>query len=241
LVLIEFNSNNNNRFYQDSTWLKAGNCGPIQLDPFGNTFVGPIPVINILDNPIEKQNTIYKVGAITGKMEVFAELPLAENTSVENPYGILGFTYLCETNTLYASSVHGSNRQNEMGSIYAIDANNGNVIDKIKNIDALGMGISYITGQRKLYFGSARSSDIFSVVLNKKGGFSGKPQLEFSIANIGPRGDDKVRRIKFDKATGNMQLSGVEFNFNLTAPTEKQETVYTFSFDNENKKWEFVQ
>jgi hypothetical protein len=57
---------------------------------------------------------------------------------------------------------------------------------------------------------------------------------------LGPTGDDNIRRIKFEKGTGNMQLFGVEFNFNLTAPTEKQESIYTFSWNGESKLWEFI-
>jgi hypothetical protein len=37
-----------------------------------------------------------------------------------------------------------------------------------------------------------------------------------------------------------MQVYGVEFNFNLTAPTEKQESVYEFNWNDETKKWDFI-
>lgn len=36
-----------------------------------------------------------------------------------------------------------------------------------------------------------------------------------------------------------MLVYGVEFNFNLTAPTEKQETLYEFVWNEEEKKWNF--
>jgi hypothetical protein len=227
LVLIQFNENGDTtnggkKIYQHPSWKTAGWLGPILIDPQGNCFVGPVPVINLLDNPPAKQNTIYKVDG-----------------STTNPYGILGFTYLCESNTLYISTVHGSTRDKELGFIYAIDAATGKIIDKISNVDALGMGISYITGKRKLYFGSARTSDIFSVSLSKDGKFYSHPSLEFSISDIGPRGDDKARRIKFDKASGNMQVFAVEYNYNLTAPTEKQENIYAFAWNSSIQKWEY--
>ncbi len=241
LVLVEFNqpgdtSHGGRRTYQHPSWRSAGWLGPIQIDPGGNCFVGPVPVINLLNNPPAKQNIIYKVDAQSGVLKMFTELPAAENISVTNPYGILGFAYLCESNTLYVSTVQGSTREKENGFIYALDANSGKIIDKINNIDVLGMGISYSSGKRVLYFGSARSSAIFSVTLSKEGKFLGKPQAAFSIAGMGPRGDDKVRRIKFDK-TGQMQVYGLEFQFNLTAPTEKQENVYNFMWDEAASQW----
>jgi outer membrane protein assembly factor BamB len=242
LVLIQFNENGDTtnggkKIYQHPSWKSAGWLGPILIDPQGNCFVGPIPVINLLDNPPAKQNTIYKVDANTGEMKMFMELPVAENISSTNPYGILAFAYLCESNTMYVSTVQGSTRDTEKGFIYAIDATTGKIIDKISNIDAIGMGISYLSGKRRLYFGSARTPNIYSVVLSKDGKFKDGPSLEFSIADLGPRGDDKVRRIKFDKTTGYMQIFAVEFNYNLTAPTEKQESIYAFAWNEETQKW----
>jgi hypothetical protein len=243
LVLIQFNekgdtTNGGKKMYQHPSWKTVGWLGPILIDPKGNCFVGPIPVINLLDNPPAKQNIIYKVDATSGEMKPFLELPVAKNISPTNPYGILGFAYLCESNTMYVSTVQGSTRDKEIGFIYAIDAETGKIIDQITNTDALGMGISYITEKRKLYFGSARTPDIFSVSLTKEGKFIDQPSLEFSISDLGPRGDDKARRIKFDKLTGNMQVYGIEFNYNLTAPTEKQENIYNFSWNNNTQKWE---
>jgi hypothetical protein len=245
VILVQFNENGDTtnggrKFYQDSSWKSAGWLGPILIDPKGNSFVGPVPVINLIDNPPAKQNIIYKIDGNTGKMNLFKELPVKENPSFTNPYGILGFSYLCETNTLYASTVQGSTRQKENGILYAIDPNDGTILDKVENIDVMGMGISYISGKRRLYLGSARNSNIYSIVLNEKGKFSGKPTLECTIANLGPRGDDKARRIKFDKPTGNMIIYGLEFNFNLTAPTEKQENIYSFRFNTEKNTWETI-
>jgi hypothetical protein len=241
LVLIELNktgdtSNGGKKMYQHPSWKNAGWLGPIQLDPYGNCFVGPVPVINLLDNPPAKQNIIYKADAQTGELKIFTELPTVENISSTNPYGILGFAYLCESNILYVSTVQGSTREKENGFIYALDAGTGKIIDKISNTDAIGMGISYASGKRILYFGSARTSTIFSVTLTKEGKFLDKPQPAFSIAGMGPRGDDKVRRIKFDK-NGQMQVYGLEFQFNLTAPTEKQENMYNFLWDEVQQQW----
>lgn len=242
LVLIELNNAGDTgmkgkKLYQHPSWSSAGSLGPIQLIADGSCFLAPVPMINLINNPVNKQNIIYKVDAINGEMKTFAELPALDSITPFNPYGILGLAYLCESNILYTSSVYGSTRVKENGCIYAIDAATGNIIDKINNIDAIGIGISYMGDKRKLYYGSARSSSIYSIELNEKGAFKGTATFEFDIANLGPRGDDKVRRIRFDKKTGSMIIYGVEFNFNLTAPTEKQESLYYFSYNVDINKW----
>jgi outer membrane protein assembly factor BamB len=239
LLLIQQDQNGQLKKYQHPSWKMAGWTGPIQIDAEGNCFVGPVPVVNVLNNPLSKQNTVYKVNATTGEMNVFAQLPVTDTAGTTNPYGILGFTYLCESNVLFVSSVMGSDRKTQRGCIYAINAATGKVIDKLCGMDAFGMGISYISGKRKLYFGNARTTDIYSVTITKNGKFDGDKKLEFSLADLGPRGDDKARKIRFEKA-GQMKVSGFEFNYNLTAPTEKQETLYTFYWNEDEKKWIYI-
>lgn len=221
---------------QHPSWRIGGWLAPILVDNNGNIFTAPAPFINVLDNPIANQNTIYKVDANTGVMEVFMKLPLTDTTTVQNPFGIIGMILLCETNTLYVSTLSGSDRQHERGAIYAIDVNSKTIIDKLTATDAMGLGITFITGKRQLFFGTGRSSDIFSVSISSKGKFSGLPKNEFSLAGVGPDGDDKVRRIRTDQY-GNLIVSGMAFNYNLIPQREKKETAYTFYYDADNKKW----
>ena len=221
---------------QHPSWKQGGWLAPITIDNSGNIFTAPAPFISVLDNPASNQNTIYRVDANTGVMDVFMKLPLSDTTAVQNPFGIIGMILLCETNTLYVSTLSGSDRQHERGSIYAIDIETKKVIDKITATDAMGMGITYSTGQRKLFFGTGRSSDVFSVILSNKGKFSGQSQKEFSLIGLGPNGDDKVRRIRTDQY-GNLIIHGMEFNYNLIPQREKVETLYNFYFDTETKKW----
>jgi hypothetical protein len=241
LLLMQINlpgdtSNGGRKIFQHPSWKSAGSLGPIQIDPSGNIFVAPVPTVNTLTNPAEKQNIVYKVDAATGEMKVFTSLPVPKNIPSTNPYGILGLAYICESNTLYVSTVLGSDRKNEIGIIYALDAGTGKVIDKITGIDAMGLGISYISGQRRLYYASARTSDIYSVKLKEDGNFTGKSTTEFSLDSIATVGDDKVRRIKFDNS-GQMQLYTITFNFNLTAPTENKENLLRFNYDENEKRW----
>jgi hypothetical protein len=221
---------------QHPSWRIGGWLAPILIDNNGNIYTAPAPFISILDNPVTNQNTIYRVDGRTGVMEVFMKLPLTDTTTVQNPFGIIGMILLCETNTLYVSTLSGSDRQHERGAIYAIDINTKKLIDKISATDAMGMGITYSTGKRQLFFGTGRTSDVFSITLNKKGKFSGSPQKEISLAGLGLNGDDKVRRIRTDQY-GNLIIHGMSFNYNLIPQREKKETLYNFFYDAENKKW----
>ena len=226
------------RSFQHPSWKKGGWLAPILIDEGGNIFTSPAPFINILDNPISNNNTIYRVDGATGEMQEFMRLPLEDSINTQNPYGIIGMVYLCETGTLYVSSVAGSRLHQENGHIYAIDIKNKKIIDQLNQVDAMGMGISYGTGKRQLFFGTGRNSDVQVITLNESGKFSGKPETAFTLANLGARGDDKVRRIKTDNS-GNLLIYGMEFNFNLIAPREKQETIYRFNYDESEKKWAY--
>ena len=221
---------------QHPSWRQGGWLAPILIDNNGNIYTAPAPFISILDNPVTNQNTIYRVDGNTGVMEVFMKLPLTDTITIQNPFGIIGMILLCETNTLYVSTLSGSDRQHERGAIYAIDISTKKIFDKITATDAMGLGITYATGKRQLFFGTGRTSDVFSITLNKKGKFSGSPQKEFLLDGLGPYGDDKVRRIRTDQY-GNLIVHGMSFNYNLIPQREKKETLYNFYYDTNNGKW----
>ena len=224
------------KIWQHPGWNRFGYMGAITTDENGNAYTIPVPVVNVLDNPFEKQNTIYKVSSFDGEMRPLTELPMAVNNNHSHGYGLLGIYYDCHAQKIYASSIAGSNRESEKGAIYAIDPSSGKITDQLTGWDAMGLCVGGVVGQKRLYFGSARTSDLYSVELTKSGQFISSVKREFTLDLLGPRGDDKARRIRFDKH-GNMVIFGVEFNYNLTAPTEKQETIYRFRFDQEDRKW----
>jgi hypothetical protein len=76
--------------------------------------------------------------------------------------------------------------------------------------------------------------------LSKSGKFIGKARLECSLDNLGPRGDDKARRIRFDQK-GYMNITGVPFNYNLTANSTIEESFYQFAYNRESNTWVFMQ
>lgn len=224
--------------YQHPSWKNGGWLGPVLVDQQGNIFTAPAPFISVLNNPSGNQNTVYQVNANSAVMDIFIKLPIADSTVTDNPFGIIDMVLLCETNTLYVSTLSGSDRTHERGAIYAIDIAAKKIIDKLTATDAMGMGITYITGQRRLFFGSGRNSDIFSIIINEKGKFSSKPKEEFSLQGLGPNGDDKVRRINVD-ANGNLLVHGIGFDYNLKPQREKIETVFRFLWNADHKNWTY--
>lgn len=223
--------------YQDSSWKMAGWLGPLVTDNRGNVWVAPAPTVNILLNPTKEQNNLYRVDPNTGTMELYLQLPMPDSITNQNPYGILGLAYNCNASVLYVSSVAGSTRSKQLGAIYAINTTEKKIIATLNCGDAMGMAVSTKEGYRKLYFGTARNSTVYSVGLASDGTFQGGIQEAFSIQGLGPRGDDKVKKIKEDNQ-GILIVTGYEFNYNLTAPTEKQENKYEYIYNPNTLKWE---
>ncbi len=223
--------------YQAPTWDDAGYLGPLTTDKAGNIYVAPVPHISLYDNPPEQQNTVYKVDAQTGVMAAFVSLLATEKPSRANPYGILGLTYDCDTNSLYVSSVAGSTLTAEHGAIYRIDLVSGQVASTLKDKDAFGIGVFNGVSGKRLYFGSARTPNVKSVALSAKGDFAGVPRTEFSIAGWGPQGDDRARRIVFD-VNAQMTVRGTLFEYNLIASSERVQTEYLLKYDTRTDTWQ---
>ena len=160
LVLIEFPlPGKEKRVYQDSSWKSFGSMGPIVITEKGEIYVAPIPFVNILANDPEKQNIIYRVDPLTGVLKPFTELPTDEKPGDQNPYGILGLGYDCETGNLFASTVMGSTRDKESGSIFSIQTRGQvKILDRLNNMDIMGCGLAYFNGQKNLFFGRDRKS-----------------------------------------------------------------------------------
>lgn len=224
--------------YQHASWQSAGYMSSITFDKDGNAYSIPTPLISMLYNPKEKLNTIYRIDAYTGVMKEWLSLPYAVKPSLGNPFGLLGITYDCTADLMLAATVSGSDRYSEKGLIYSIRTGSGKIADTLKHIDAMALTVAYDEkDQKRLYFGRTRTGEIYSLPLTAEGKFIRKQmRKELSLEGYGPRGDDKARKIKF--AGGTMMVSGVAFNYNLQASSEKPETNYSFRWNNLQKKWE---
>lgn len=229
---------NMSKYYQDSGWSAQGFMGLFTTDEEGNVYLLPAPHVNLSDNPIDRNNFIYKVDSKTGRLSVFAKLPNIADNNSSNAFGVLGIAYQCAHKCLYVSTVNGSKRKDELGRIYQLDVSTGRILDSLTQFDAYGLLPITIDDNEILLAGSARNSNLYQIQLNKKGGFSSQPVVTLSVAGLGPRGDDRVKKIDFDSKTFQILLKGHEFNFNLSAPSEDQQTTYAFAWNGNN--WQRV-
>jgi len=249
IVLIEFEKKENQKsptpqnpqksIYQHESWKSAGYLSTITFDINGNAYTVPTPLISMIYNPKEKLNTIYQINGYTGLLTEWTNLPYTPSAS-PNPYGLLGITYDCISNLIIASTVSGSDRYKENGVIYTINVANKKIVDSIHHKDAIALTVALDENRNKrLYYGSARTGNIYSVPINANGKFNKKLQRnELSLNGYGPRGDDKARKIKFTNSR--MLVNGISFNYNLQASSEKPETLYTFQWNSIAKKWELL-
>ena len=241
LQLIEFDSLQNlglnrktKRNYVHPSWTQAGYLGSITRDEYGNAYVSPLPAVNMNYNKQKDLNTIFKIDSKTGAMQPWAFLPLPDQVSNENCFGIMGLHYDCFTNQLLVSTVAGSNRKEESGKIYVVNVQTKEAKEILSNVDALGMAVFRNNNRIYLCFGSSRESYLFSVQLDKNLNPISSPQLFLSLEGLGPRGDDKIKKINVND--GKLELHGTPFYYNLSSPPFFQETVYTFSSD-ANGRW----
>lgn len=224
--------------YQHETWDDAGKVGAFALDWLGNIYVSPAPVINQELNPVEEQNKVFKTDTQNGDMVEFVDLPWPLPPAGSNPYGVVGLTYDCETDSLYVASIAGSTGQDEVGVLYQINPTTGDVLSQFENQDALGVGIFKGSQGKRLYFGAGRSPEVYSIALDDNGRFVGEPRLEFSLA-AQPGGSPEIaHRIQFT-ADNNMIVKAIEFNYSLQASTRRERDIYTFAYDEEDDSWVF--
>lgn len=228
------------RVFQDSSWTKAGWLSGISLDAAGNVYTIPAPLVSVLDNPPQNQNSIFRIDAQTGIMQKWLQLPLKKYESGNSPYGLMGISFDCNSGTLFAASIAGSKRFQEKGIIYSIEALSKKIKDSLVGIDAIGLTLYFDpAGKKRLLFGKARTGEIWSVVIDQNARFlKNSLQKELSLEGLGPRGDDKARKIRY--ANGILSINGIAFNYNLQASSEKPETVYDFKWQEGNKKWQLV-
>lgn len=226
--------------YQHPSWKTGGYLSAISFDKFGNAYLIPSPFISMLYNPVEKLNTVYQINHNTGEMQPWLAIQPGKKASRENPYGLLGIAYDCMAHHIYCATVAASSRKKEAGVIYMIDVNTKRKSDSLIDIDAMGLTLALDElGNKRVYFGKARTGDIYSVAINSKNKFvKSSIRKELSLEGIGPRGDDKARKIRFQNNT--MIVNGIAFNFNLQASSEKPETQYKFQWNYSNKKWQLI-
>jgi len=225
--------------YQDPSWDDAGYLGAYAYTERGNFYVAAAPHSSLELNPPEKQNILHRIDSSSAQLAPFVELPAALPISTSNPFGILGLAYDCDTGSLYASSVAGSTLSEEAGRIFQISATTGEILGTLEGIDAFGVGVFNTAEGKRLYYGKARSAELYSLPLDSEGRFAGEPRLELSTAAL-PSGDNrKIRRIVFTPEN-EMLLYAIDFDFTLRAASVAENTVYRFTYPSDGGAWAFI-
>ena len=228
------------RVFQDPSWVQAGFLGVPVRDTAGNIYVAPAPQTSLILNPPGQQTRIYKIDGTTGQMALFATVPAAQPPSGENPFGILGLAVDCQTNSLYAASVAGSTRQQEIGRIARIDLRTGQITSQIDGIDGFGLAVGRekdVPGGR-LYIARARTPDIQSIALDKDGSLVGRPVPELAFGSLLDDGDGRVRRLSL-ATNGTLALTITPFVYTLAPPSTAAQHL-TFVFDQKQMVWQPV-
>lgn len=222
--------------HQEPSWDDAGTLGPFTLDREGHIYTAPVPRTAVSDNPPGSLNTIYRVDSDSGELAPFVTLPGAPSAGTENPFGILGIAYDCDTDALYVSTVAGSSRQAEQGKVVRVDLATKAITDEVVGVDAIGLAVFQGRAEKRLYMGLARSSEVGSVALDSAGHAVGAFRSDLTLdEREAPFGEPRVRRISFDQAT--MTLYVVPFSFNLRAVSEQQQIILRYAYDAEEDRW----
>ena len=228
----------NGKMLKREEWGRAGILGPYTLDVNGAIYTAPIPFVSLKERPPSFYNQLFKVDPEDGEMRLFLRVPNALVPTEQNPYGIVGLAYDCSNHSLYISSLGGANANNEVGRIFHVDLKSKKILHQYDGFDALGIGLFTMKSGKKLYLGSARTPEVFSIQLNQAGGFVGRPEFEFSLAALEGGSSDKAHRIRF--MNGNrLKVKGIEFSYSLMAASDPQRNIYMFSYDETTDSWKF--
>ena len=194
--------------YQHQSWSSAGFFDAFVKDAQGNLYLAPSPRTGLGVSEPSNQDHIYKLAADSGELSDYVTLPSAAPPSPENPYGVVGLAYDCDTNSLYATTVTGSTAENQVGGIYRIDLNTGEVASKIDNIDGYGVAVQRRRERQADWRLAHRAILKFAAVgLDDAGNFQGDPQTVAALADT-----QRARQITFANAN-EMIIQAAEFSF----------------------------
>lgn len=215
--------------YQNQSWSSAGLVGAFALDRNGNLYVAPSPRLGPGVKAAKPQNVIYKVDTNTGNLAPYVPLPDPDAPSPDNPFGIMGLAYDCDTNSLFVSTLAGSTAEKEAGHIYRVDLNLGAVAGRLDNVDALGLAVGSGASGKVLYFGSARAPQLRAVNLEASGDFQGSPRDVGALT-----GSQRALRLTLS-SPADMMVQAVEFN--LANADTPQGSEIRFRYETSSDQW----
>lgn len=235
--MVEIDANGQTvRSYQHPSWDDAGYLGHVVLDRAGNVYTFPAPYVSLIDNPPELQNLIYHIDSTTAEMTRFYTLTAVAPPTEGNPFGVMGLAYDCDTESLYASSVAGSTREQTLGQIVRLDLATKDVRFRYEGVDAFGLGLYIGPTGKRLYYGLARAPEIYSIGVDAVGDLLDDIKLEITL----PDATLKARRLIFT-TDGTLQVRSRPFDFNLIVTSDRPETLYNYRLDPTTQTWQIVQ
>lgn len=229
--------------WQHPSWDDLGHIGAFARDRQGHIYVVAVPNVSLSAELMAGlPNKLYRIDAVTGEMAFFMDLPAVAAPSTSNPFGIMGLFYDCDTDSLYVSSVAGSSSTAVNGRIYQVDVAGKKVVAQLAQTDALGIAVFNGPTHKRLYLGSARTPDIYSVALDATGGFSRDVRHEFSLSELPGGNTSNARKITIQRdkqGTFLMKIKEQEFGFRLLAENNNNRRIYQFSFVQSQDQWAF--
>ena len=170
-------------------------------------------------------------------MQEFINLPWEQPPSGTNPFGVVGLAYDCDTHSLYASSLAGSAPNQELGRLFRIDLTTGQVADQQEAVDALGLGVFTGRQGKRLYYGAARTPDVYSIALAESGNFTNQARFELSLAALEGGSQVNAHRLRFNR-NNTLEIKGIEFGFKLMAISDPQRNIYQLRYNPESDTWQ---
>jgi hypothetical protein len=232
-------------FWQHPSWKASGALSAFAIDADGNIFVIPAPRVNLMDNPPELQNRIYKISTDDGVMSLLTEFPVAKKPDARNPFAGLGLSYDCADRALYVSSIAGSDAQTERGLVQRVVLQGAPRVETIyEGFDALSvLSVDLPNNERGLLLASARTPEVYGLRLNADGSrnVSTKAQALMSIRGIGPHGNERGRKldVNYDDKGAVVSVRGTHFAYNLAQPSaQAKAVVYRFRWKADKYQFE---
>lgn len=241
LALVEYSVQGRSKSWQHPSWRQAGNLAAFAVDASGNVYVLPAPRVDLLINPPHLQNRIYKVDANSGEMTLLLEFPVPSLVGARNPYAGLGLAYDCDLDSLFLSSIAGSDLSTERGEVMRIALSPRLAIKHIyRGLDVFGIASMNTKDGKMLSLGHARTGALLRLPYSAQGDFVGKAEPFASLQGLGPEGNERARR--FDLLPdGSLRVSGAKFNYNLAQPSAQAAAIhYRFEWDAATSTYPFA-
>lgn len=209
LVLVSLDGSG--RFYQHPSWDDAGYLGAMAFDSAGNIYVAPTPRQSLADNPLSGATTLWRVDGVSGMMQPFATLPGAAHE--RNPFGILGLSFACDLDLLFAGTVIGSTPETERGGVVTLTREGAIHSVPLRDRDVMGVTVARTGANFLLLAGMARQPLIVAIPLNRQGHALGEAQPVIDLTEGGAQPGERARKLRI--VDDRLIVDLVPFNYSL--------------------------